>query len=95
MPTQGGLAIEEVTEEGEIRIVSKFRMYDLRHTHATILLRANVNPKIVSERLGHASVALTLDVYSHVLPTMQSSAVAAIANALYSKDEEGDILPLN
>ena len=48
-----------------------FRVYDLRHTCATLLLLAGENPKVVSERLGHASVTLTLDTYSHVLPAMQ------------------------
>lgn len=52
------------------------RLHDLRHTHATLMLLAGVHPKIVSERLGHASVAITLDVYSHVLPGMQEKAVA-------------------
>lgn len=50
------------------------RLYDLRHTMATLLLSEGVNPKIVSERLGHASIVLTLDTYSHVLPTMQEDA---------------------
>ena len=60
-------------------------MYDLRHTHATMLLQANVNPKIVSERLGHASVSLTLDTYSHVLPTIQNAAVEAVGASLYAE----------
>lgn len=51
-----------------------FRMYDLRHTCATLLLLAGENPKVVSERLGHASITLTLDTYSHVLPDMQEAA---------------------
>lgn len=51
-----------------------FRMYDLRHSAATLLLLAGESVKVVSERLGHASVSLTLDVYSHVLPTMQEGA---------------------
>ena len=51
--------------------VTDRRMYDLRHTCATMLLGAGEHPKIVSERLGHSSIALTLDTYSHVLPTMQ------------------------
>ena len=55
-----------------------FRMYDLRHTAATLLLRAGVHPKVVSERLGHASVAFTLDVYSASLPDMQESAAEAL-----------------
>jgi integrase len=51
--------------------------HDLRHTHATDLLRAGVPVKVVSERLGHASVSTTLDVYAHVLPDMQDAAAAA------------------
>ena len=54
------------------------RFHDLRHGHATLLLLARVHPKVVSERLGHASVGITLDLYSHVLPSMQSEAAAAI-----------------
>lgn len=92
---KAGLAHEETDAKGQTRIVSKFRLYDLRHTHATILLRANVNPKIVSERLGHASVSLTLDTYSHVLPTMQESAVKAIGKALYKENTDKDSIVLN
>jgi integrase len=55
--------------------------HQLRHTAATILLLKNVNPKIVSEMLEHAKIAITLDTYSHVLPNMQSSAVAAMEEA--------------
>src|SRR5688572_4662911 len=55
--------------------------HQLRHTAATILLLKHVNPKIVSEMLGHASIAITLDTYSHVLPNMQDSAVAAMEEA--------------
>lgn len=58
------------------------RFHDLRHTCATLLLGSNVNPKVVSEMLGHASVAITLDVYSHVLPDMQDSAARALEDAL-------------
>lgn len=53
-------------------------LYSLRHTMATLLLMAGVNPKIVSERLGHASIVLTLDTYSHVLPHIQDEATAAM-----------------
>jgi integrase len=52
------------------------RFHDLRHTHATQLLRAGVAPKVVSERLGHANIAITLDIYAHVLPEMQNEAAA-------------------
>ena len=53
------------------------RFHDLRHAHATLMLLQGVHPKVVSERLGHASVGITLDTYSHVLPTMQAEAVRA------------------
>jgi integrase len=54
----------------------RLRLYDLRHTAATIALAAGVSPKVVSEQLGHASTAFTLDTYAHVLPHMQDEAVA-------------------
>lgn len=55
----------------------RIRFHDLRHAHATLMLIQGVHPKVVSERLGHASVGITLDTYSHVLPTMQTEAVDA------------------
>ena len=58
------------------------RFHDLRHTCATLLLSRNVNPKIVSEMLGHSSIAITLDTYSHVLLTMQESAIHALEDVL-------------
>ncbi len=62
------------------------RLYDLRHTCATLLLSQGVNPKIVSERLGHASTTLTMDVYSHVLPDMQQEASDKLQDIIYSND---------
>lgn len=61
---------------------AQFRLYDLRHTMATLLLAANVHPKIVSERLGHSKIALTLDTYSHVLPSMQQTATDELSRVL-------------
>jgi integrase len=61
----------------------RIRPYDLRHTCATLLLASGENVKVVSERLGHASAALTLDVYSHVLPDMQQSAAEKIETLLF------------
>ena len=58
------------------------RFHDLRHTHATLLLIAGVHPKIDSERLGHASISMTLDIYSHVIPQMQQGAADAFAALL-------------
>jgi integrase len=57
----------------------RIRLHDLRHTHATLLLAAGENAKIVSERLGHSSVAFTLDRYAHVMPGQQANAAAAVA----------------
>lgn len=53
--------------------VPRIRFHDLRHTHATILLQLGEHPKVVSERLGHSTTSITMDVYSHVLPNMQKS----------------------
>jgi len=53
----------------------RLRFHDLRHSHATLMLVSGVHPKIVQERLGHSSVAITLDTYSHVLPGLQEAAV--------------------
>jgi len=61
------------------------RLYDLRHTAATLALAAGVSPKIISEQLGHASVAFTLDVYSHVLPHMQEAAALKVETLLLAK----------
>ena len=52
--------------------------YSLRHTHATVLLELGVRPKIVQERLGHSSIRITMDTYSHVAPTIQQQAVAEL-----------------
>ena len=58
------------------------RLHDLRHTHATLALEAGVHPKVVSERLGHASIAITLDTYSHAIPALQEDAAAKVAALL-------------
>ena len=56
------------------RLNLKLRLHDLRHTHATLMLKSGIHPKIVSERLGHSTVAFTLDTYSHVVPGLQEAA---------------------
>lgn len=61
--------------------VSETRFHNLRHTHATVLLSKNVHPKVVQERLGHSSFSITEDIYSHVFPTIQRSAVKAFNGA--------------
>ena len=60
----------------------KVQFHDLRHSHATHLLASGVHPKIAQERLGHATVAITLDLYSHVLPGMQADAAARVDDVL-------------
>lgn len=62
--------------------LSRITLKGLRHTHATLLLEAGVHPKVVQERLGHASVMITMDIYSHVSPTVQKAAVDRFANLL-------------
>jgi len=67
------------------------RFHDLRHTHATELLRAGVHPKIVSERLGHSSVTMTLDRYSHAVPDLQSEAAEktdALLRGLLGREDQ-------
>jgi integrase len=68
--------------------VPLIRFHDLRHTCATLLLMQNVNPKMVSEMLGHSSVRVTLDIYAHVLPNMQQDAAAAMAKLMGWEDEQ-------
>jgi integrase len=64
-------------------MVERIPFHGMRHTHATLLLKEGVNVKVVSERLGHANIGITLDTYSHVLPSMQQQAADGIDNALF------------
>jgi integrase len=61
------------------------RLHDLRHTYATVALGAGVHPKIVSERLGHATIAVTLDLYSHVTPAIDAEAAALVASKIFDR----------
>jgi len=63
--------------------LAPLRLYDLRHTCATLMLGLGIHAKIVAERLGHASTAMTLDVYSHVSPTLQEAATQKLGSALF------------
>lgn len=69
----------------------RIRFHDLRHSHATQLLASGVHPKIVQEQLGHSTIAVTMDIYSHVTPGMQSEAVAKLDLAF--GDHFGDQRP--
>jgi len=55
--------------------IKMIRLHDARHTHASLMLKQGIHPKIVQERLGHASIQMTLDTYSHVAPGLQEAAV--------------------
>lgn len=75
-PDTIGQAFERAVDRSGLR---RIVLHGLRHSHATHLLAAGVNPKVVSERLGHASVSFTLDTYGHVMPGQQADAAAAVA----------------
>jgi len=64
----------------------KVRLHDLRHTHASLLLTRGVHPKVVQERLGHSSITMTLDLYSHLTPGLQEAAAATL-NGLLNKEK--------
>ena len=64
--------------------LNQIRFHDLRHTHATLMLRNGIPAKVVSSMFGHSSIQLTMDTYSHVLPDMQEGAVSAMDKLLNS-----------
>ena len=64
------------------------RLHDLRHTHATLLLQAGVHPKVVQERLGHSSIRVTLDTYSHVIGGLQEAAAQRFDDLLTATSAE-------
>ena len=63
--------------------VPRIRLHDLRHTWATLALQAGIHPKVVSERLGHSTIAITLDTYSHVTPSLQREAADQVAAVIF------------
>lgn len=63
----------------------KITFHGLRHTHATLLLNMGVHPKVVSERLGHSQIGITMDIYSHVLPTLQREATDKLEEQILNK----------
>ena len=69
---------------GRVKDVPRVRFHDLRHSHATQLLLAGVHPKVAQERLGHSSISVTLDLYSHVTATMQEDAATKLDLAFRS-----------
>ena len=71
------------------KVIPKLRYHDLRHTHATHLLANGVHPKIAQERLGHSTIGIMLDLYSHVLPGMQADAAAKVDAAIRAAQNSG------
>ena len=65
------------------------RFHDLRHTAATLMLKEGINSKVVQERLGHADISLTLNTYSHVLPSMQDDAADKLDDLITLVDISG------
>jgi len=62
--------------------LSGIKLHDLRHFHASVILQQGQSPALVSKRLGHASVAMTMDIYSHILPGWQKEAADQFAKAM-------------
>ena len=91
MPVDPNLATRAFKKVLATAGLPKLTIHGLRHTHATILLEQGVNPKVVSESLGHASVATTMDIYSDVLPDMQEKAALAIDAALAPISEASEL----
>jgi integrase len=77
-------AFDRAVARLEVPVIS---LHDLRHTHATLLLRAGVPVKVVSERLGHANPAFTMSVYQHVLPGMQEEAANLFSDLVFGGDQ--------
>ena len=67
------------------------RMHDARHSHATLMLEQGVNWKIISERLGHGSVAMTLDLYAHASPGLQQAAAHGFDKVLGGVGDQAEI----
>jgi len=76
-----------VAETGSPRI----RLHDLRHLHATLALAAGVSPRVLADRLGHSSTAVTTDIYQHVLPHMDHDAARAVADLVFGPSAESGI----
>ena len=66
------------------------RLHDLRHTHTSLMLQQGIHPKVVSERLGHASIQMTLDTYSHVLPGIQEAAALRFDESMRAAEASGE-----
>ncbi len=86
----GSLLLPNTVTHAWIKLTRKcglagVRLHDSRHTHASLLLKQGVHPKIVQERLGHGSIQITLDTYSHVAPGLQQAAANKFDDILLTK----------
>jgi len=70
------------------------RLHDARHTHASLMLKQGIHPKIVQERLGHSTISMTLDIYSHVAPGLQEAAARSF-DTLVNPEREKDLIGIN
>ena len=68
--------------------LERIRLHDARHTHASLMLKAGTHPKVVQERLGHATISTTLDLYSHVSPGLQQAAAESFDKMLNGRREK-------
>ena len=68
--------------------LENIRLHDARHTHASLLLKHSVHPKIVQERLGHATISTTLDLYSHISPGLQEAAAIGFDKLVNRREKE-------
>jgi len=94
--TDGSPLLPHSVSQAWRRLVRKagfpgIRMHDARHTHATLMLEQGVNWKIISERLGHGSVAMTLDLYAHVSPGLQQAAAHGFDRVLGTLTNDNEI----
>ena len=67
--------------------VTVIRLHDARHTHASLMLKQGIHPKVVQERLGHASIQMTIDTYSHVAPGIQEAAAKRFDDIIFTEKQ--------
>jgi integrase len=79
-PDRFSKSFDRIVRDAEL---PRIRLHDLRHSYATLALKAGVHPKIVSERLGHSTIAITLDLYSHVAQGLDADAAELVASRIY------------
>jgi integrase len=84
LPDTVTMAWRSVATQAGVKVI---RLHDARHTHASIMLKQGIHPKIVQERLGHSSIRMTLDIYSHVTPGLQEAAAVRFDDGVIRKRE--------